>query len=1062
MHLSDDDLKAYATGQVDASTAQLLEDHLCACDECGARLDGLRPADDPLIEALRGLDWSPADCRTSHAGQCDETLAAALPDRIGRYEVLGELGRGGMGIVYRAFDPRLQRAVALKVISQGCHSHPEDCLRLRREAEAAAHLQHANIVQIFDFGEQDGVTYYALELIEAGSLGERCSDRGWSDREAAEMLAVIAEAVEYAHRRHIVHRDLKPANVLLTGDGTPKIADFGLCRRLDEDAKRTMDGTLLGSPCYMAPEQARGEVSTVGPAADIYGLGAILYEMLTGRPPFRAATVAATLEQVRMREPDRPARYRHNVDRDLETICLKCLEKQAADRYETAAALTADLRRFLSGMPIVARNPTLAERTAKLARRHPGMAAMSAVLAVSLLVGFVVLLIYNDRLRESLEETRRRWEESRRNVYSLQLQRAKALESLEPDRACQLLDDEVRCPPELRDFTWKYVRGLCDRELAIWEPGGTTRCLAVAPDGCRFAAGDGDGMVRVWKNGATDGPRTLPGRSGPITDLAFHPSGAILASTSEDGTAKIWNLEHPGAPLVLTTTAERCNGVAFSPDGLYLATAHSDGGIRAWNAASGTCLATLSGQQGSAFRVSFSCDGKLLAGASKDENVRLWSVAGWRPAGSLSGHHGWVTDVRFHPVKPSILASGGEDRTVRLWQISDEGKHEPLATFRGFGGTVSSLAFSGDGRTLAAGSYDGTVRLWSFDSGQLQSVFRRHEDAVVSVAYSRPNQLLIASRNGRIRHCRTVAKDGCRIIEAHRKAVTSLVGVADGPIVASASYDGSLRFWDTDALQLVAQHQEPDHWFSCLSSARASEQIAWECNGAVYTARFDGRKLTGMRQSLAVALPSGLTLSPDGKRLAIAHSADASVLVFDNTTGKLLWKWDMGPSGETDGQGEAGIACLTFSPVQGLLAVAGGAEDGFIQILGREGRPFAKPLPSCGEGVKSMTFFADESRLAVGTKSGHILVYDVAMRRIAWQSDGHAAEVTCVAFSADGRTLASGAADGDIRLWDATAGSERSRINMPCGICSLVFASSGATLVAGCDDGTLRLWHVEP
>ena len=178
-----------------------------------------------------------------------------------------------------------------------------------------------------------------------------------------------------------------------------------------------------------------------------------------------------------MREPDRPARYRHNVDRDLETICLKCLEKQAADRYETAAALTADLRRFLSGMPIVARNPTLAERTAKLARRHPGMAAMSAVLAVSLLVGFVVLLIYNDRLRESLEETRLRWEESRRNVYSLQLQRAKALESLEPDRACQLLDDEVRCPPELRDFTWKYVRGLCDRELAIWEPGGADPLL---------------------------------------------------------------------------------------------------------------------------------------------------------------------------------------------------------------------------------------------------------------------------------------------------------------------------------------------------------------------------------------------------------------------------------------------------------------------------------------------------------------------------------------------------------------------------------------------------------
>ena len=265
------------------------------------------------------------------------------------------LGRGGMGVVYRAWDRRLNRPVALKMLLAGAYARPEELERFRREAEAEAGLRHPNIVQVYDVGDLDGRPYFTMEFVEGGSLAQKLAGAPLPAGQAAGLLATLAEAVQAAHDRGIIHRDLKPANVLLTADGTPKITDFGLARRLEDASGLTQSGATLGTPSYMAPEQARGGTQAVGTAADVYALGAILYEALTGRPPFRADTAAETMRQVVEQEPPPPSRWNAKVPRDLEVICLKCLHKEPHRRYPSAAALAEDLRRFERGEPITAR-----------------------------------------------------------------------------------------------------------------------------------------------------------------------------------------------------------------------------------------------------------------------------------------------------------------------------------------------------------------------------------------------------------------------------------------------------------------------------------------------------------------------------------------------------------------------------------------------------------------------------------------------------------------------------------------------------------------------------------
>ncbi len=322
------------------------------------------------------------------------------------FAVLGELGRGGMGAVYKAWQDSLKRVVALKVIRADAYADHAVFTRFQAEAEAAARLQHPNIVSVFEVGEHEGVGYLVLEYVRGGGLDRKLAGLLQSPNDSARLLETVARAIHYAHQQGIVHRDLKPANILLTDDGAPKISDFGLAKLMERDQGLTQAGDIVGTPSYMAPEQLRGLSSKITPVTDVYALGAILYEMLTGRPPFKGTTPLSTMEQVATQEPLAPGKLQRHTPADLETICLKCLQKDPHRRYASALELADDLRRFLEHQPILARPTPGWERAWKWSRRHKGAATALLTIASAMALGFGGGLYYNARLRVAVKQAR--------------------------------------------------------------------------------------------------------------------------------------------------------------------------------------------------------------------------------------------------------------------------------------------------------------------------------------------------------------------------------------------------------------------------------------------------------------------------------------------------------------------------------------------------------------------------------------------------------------------------------------------------------------------------------
>jgi cytochrome c peroxidase len=373
------------------------------CAQCGARVDTISAASrDEITQCVAGSQQTaPPSIRALASGDTINWEKEIPGPKIPGYKVLREIGRGGMGVVYKACELKLNRIVALKMMLSGSFNSAEQLARFRTETQAVAQLQHPNIVQIHGVGEVDGTPYCAFEFLDGGSLATKAARNPQPSREAAQLVETLARAIHLAHQRDIVHRDLKPDNILLTANGTPKISDFGLAKRLDSESGQTQTGSILGTPSYMAPEQAAGYTKHVGPPADIWSLGAILYFLLTGKPPFQGATMVETLEQVRNKEPVAPSRTRPKLPRDLETICLKCLEKDPRSRYASAEALADDLHRFLGSEPIRARPVSRLEGIVRQIKRRPTTAALlgSLFVVASLLACSLVWLWRSEAAR---------------------------------------------------------------------------------------------------------------------------------------------------------------------------------------------------------------------------------------------------------------------------------------------------------------------------------------------------------------------------------------------------------------------------------------------------------------------------------------------------------------------------------------------------------------------------------------------------------------------------------------------------------------------------------------
>jgi hypothetical protein len=519
------------------------------CRDCPELLPEVRQR----WEAFHRVDGAVAaffpDTETPQNGDATQPTPrpAELPQVPG-YRVEAVLGHGGMGVVYKAWQLRLQRPVALKMLLAGPYAGPKELERFQREAEAVAALGHANIVQVHDVGDVEGRPFFTMELVEGGDLAERIRGVPQPAREAAALVATLADAVHAAHQSGIVHRDLKPANILLARDGTPKVSDFGLARRLQGDGELTLSGTPVGTPSYMAPEQARGEKGAIGPATDVYALGAILYELLTGRPPFRAESAAATLQQVVADEPVPPARLNPQVPRDLETICLKCLQKEPAQRYASAAELAADLRRFLHDQPIQARPVGLLGRLARWGRRNPALAALASALALTALLAFVAILwqwrkaeafataeaLANVRLDQerliALDAQQRaerasiveRWER-----YQAEIAAAAAALQLQASSVAQRALEQA--PEEHRNWEWRHLHSQLDNARAVLPgvmPAADSVLPLASPSGEQVATVDRDKCsLRLWDTATGTSLGILRGRDKILGAVVYSPHG---------------------------------------------------------------------------------------------------------------------------------------------------------------------------------------------------------------------------------------------------------------------------------------------------------------------------------------------------------------------------------------------------------------------------------------------------------------------------------------------------------------------------------------------------------
>jgi WD40 repeat protein len=977
------------------------------------------------------------------------------------YELLEEIGQGGMGVIYKARQRSLSRFVALKMIRADRVASPADLHRFQSEAEAVASLDHPHIVPIYEVGLLQGQPFFAMKLIEGGSLAQHQSRFAGDLRAGAALLATTARAVHYAHQRGFLHRDLKPGNILLDADSQPHVTDFGLVKRLMPragEASLTQRGIIVGTPNYMAPEQAASrEVST---AADVYSLGAILYELLTGRPPFWTATPLETLLQVLEREPTPPRSRNPHVDRDLETVCLKCLQREPGKRYPSAEALAEDLERWLRGEPIQARRVGPLERAVKWARRRPLLATLVTLLVLTLVAGFAGVWWQGQRAEEEYHKAVAHAEAERRTAYARTIPLAYAeWRAGNAGPANQMLEE---CLLELRGWEWHYLRRLFQAHQIETLTGHEAGVLAVAfsPDGKRVAAASADGCIRVWERHTLREVLTLRGATGAVEALAFSSRGDYLASGSADGTVYVWDavsgqalatLEaHAGGvtglafdPLPRAVAGRRrptwrlastgrgaadgelklwgpasdkavaakswLNGpltaVAYSPDGKWLATVGHDGSVTAWSAASlnllRRCVFTRQTPwTGPWTSVTFSGDGKWLATGSPAGRVRMWDTTTGREVFTvLTPTEAGVSALAFGGPKDRFLVAATADNMIQAW-VSKNGKH--AFALRGHTRPVKAVACSPDGRCLVSGSLDQTVKLWDITRGEADLTLRPANQGVTGVAFSPDGAFLASATRDKVLKVWNVATaKPVLTVQCLSGALSGLAFDSSG-YLAGAGGDGTVRLWEVPSGRELL----------CLRGGAPVHAVAFSPGGKLAAVDGDGTvriwEVPSGRQRLCLRCGTSLeavAFSPRGSLLAAA-GADGVVHVWEAASGeKVLVLRHGGP-----------VHAVAFSPDGQHLATA--CQDGAVRVWDTTTGKCVQLLSSHVGAVRGLAY-SEHGRLVSVGEDRAVRVWDMAGRELL-ALRGHTDTIRAVAFSRDGHLLATASDDRTSKIWDGT------------------------------------------
>ena len=706
------------------------------CFSCtGSGLSG--GGDLPTVEALPrvGTPFQPA---------AESVLEANCGRIVADYELLQEIAKGGMGVVYRARQISLNRTVALKMMLSGEHAGAEEIARFRTEAEAAANLGHPNIVQIYETGEAEGRHFFSMQLIEGGNLSQQTTRFQASPVEAAKVIAKVARAVHFAHQHGILHRDLKPANILLDKDGEPHITDFGLARRTSAHSDLTLSGAILGTPNYMAPEQAQGKTRELTTAADVYSLGTILYQLITGQVPFQAATPLETLRLVLEEDPPRPSTVNLKIDRDLETVCLKCLEKNPNQRYGSAESLALDLERWLRHEPIVARPGTAWANTIKWVKRRPSAAVVIATIVVST----AVLLITLGQSRIVLREQRDKALAEKLRAENLlnEMQLGKAEERFATGDAATALANlaqVLRRDPANELAVARMVSALDYRSFALRTTNAAVTNAVFAPvrnstnspDHTKRLVLSYTNFVRVIE--ATSGLTlfTLPHKE-MVLGTTFSPDGRLIATASQDGTAHLWDAG-TGAPIGPALTHDHYVIFAdFSPDSRLLATGSQDGTAKIWRTADGVEVGAPMLHQGFLSSAQFDGGGGRLLTTARDGTIRLWNAQTGEPLIEPIYQTAAKATLSADGTAIKALVSQKPEQTF-YWTVPG-----PRLLPRKFPqrSKIMSINFSRDGEKFVTGCVDGNARIWSLRTGALAApLFRfiRGHGLVMRVLQSR-------------------------------------------------------------------------------------------------------------------------------------------------------------------------------------------------------------------------------------------------------------------------------------------------------------------------------------
>jgi eukaryotic-like serine/threonine-protein kinase len=1070
------------------------------------------PLDRPPAEFAQTLDSGAGIASSGNPG----SPLAATTDRpppvaaatviAGRYTLVERIGEGGMGEVWVAKQTEpVKRKVALKLIKPGMDSKSL-LARFEQERQALAVMDHPNIAKVLDGGvTESGRPFFVMELVNGLPLCNFCDEAKLTIKERLELFTAVCQAIQHAHQKGIIHRDLKPSNILVAridGKPVPKVIDFGVAKatagRLTDSSLSTQFGAVVGTLEYMSPEQAAFSGDDIDTRADIYSLGVILYELLTGLRPIEAGQLqnAGLMEMFRIIkevEPSRPstrlskeesaaslAALRHTDPKkltsllrgELDWVVMRCLEKQRDRRYETTNGLGRDIQRYLADEPVEARPPTAAYRLQKFIRRNQGRVIAAVLVLLALVAGVAgtswgmitarqaleaeaaqrkladqARIIAEDQKNQK-EEQRKRADEERARAEKnatealAEKKRANAKEAdalAEKDRAdrnaANVLREKQQTEKALLRSEWLLYANQIASALREWETDNVSGAWQHLNE-CRrdFRGWEYNYLYTLF----TKNQRVFNGNAADVRSVAFDPDGKQIVSCGSDGTLKLWDAETGREVIRFRGLGGHLNCAALSPDGTMLVAGGLRGTLKVLDTANGQDIVKLEGHLPAVTCVAISPDGKRFASGSVDGTLKMWDAQTGQETFFIKAHAKGTDCVVFSPDGKQI-ASGGDDNMLKVW---DAATGREILTFKGHGGNVHCAAFSPDGRRIVSGSWDKTLKVWDVSTGQETSSFKGHNRYVVCAAFSPDGKHVISGGYDAIlRLWDATSGQEVSTFKGHTGSIASVAFRSDGKKILSGGSDHTVRLWDADSQATLTFAVDGQQAYGIAFSPDGKHVVG---NGSDGT--FDRWDVANGRKTLLFNWQTRVAFSQDGNRI-FCYGKDRELAARDAATGRELLTF----------AGATGPCNIAVSPDGKRLVTGSFVVTLWDATTGRELFKLGKFNPA---GLPSVAFSQDGRWIAASYYKNALTIWDATHGQELLVLKADANRGRNAVFSPDGTRIVTGSLDGSLIVWNTATGQKVVTLKGHTReVYSVAFSPDGTRVVSGSADGTIKVWN---